>query len=555
MNLSRAAIVAFVWSACRGAGPAPGGTDVPLDSGQALGSDDAATGGCPVAPSTDPLVVATDKGLVKGAQAGNGFAFLGIPFASPPIGALRFMPPVPAACWSGVADATRFGNTCAQWNPMSGGVIGSEDCLSLNVWTPALPSSSSQPLPVLVWIYGGGDLIGANSFAGADGQALSTAENAVVVSFNYRVGALGFLAHPALTASSPQHTSGNDGLLDALLALQWVQDNIASFGGDKTHVMLFGESAGAINTCALVSSPLAHGLFSSAAMESGNCAAEPLSYRYVRGAVVADSVGCAFAPDVVACLQSAPLSSIAQNAGVTFVGSVVSEVVTASIDAAHIEDLPFGPTVDGYVLDATPLATMKAGNHNHVPFVIGTNAQEFAAFIPPSLFPQIPIASCAEYAALVTAAFPGLALPLLQAYPCSIFDPTAGYREFIAVVTDAFFACPSRRALRAIAATQTEPVYRYLFTHGVAYHGAEVAYVFGTFATVPFVPTAAESTLSSEMQSYWVNLAASGNPNGAGVPTWSAYQPTVDNALQLDTPIGETSAIDAAGCNFWDTVQ
>ncbi len=526
-------------------------TDGPLDVGQL--ADGASASACPVAPSTDPLVVATDKGLVRGTQIGTSFAFRGIPFAAPPIGARRFMPPVAAACWSGVADATAYGATCAQWNPSNGGVIGSEDCLTLNVWTPALPSASSTPLPVLVWIYGGGDLIGNNSFPGADGQALATAQHAVVVSFNYRVGALGFLAHPALTAA--QHTSGNYGLLDALLALQWVQDNIAAFGGDKARVMLFGESAGAINTCALVSSPLAHGLFASAAMESGNCAAEPLAYRYVRGAVVAASVSCTLAPDVVACLQDAPLAVLVQNAGYTFVGSVVSQILTASLDAAHVEDLPFGPTVDGYVLDATPEATIRAGKHNHVPLVIGTNADEFTAFIPSSLIPPIPFASCAEYAALVTAAFPGIALPLLDVYRCNLLDPSSGYREFIAILTDAFFTCPSRRAVRAAAATQTEPVFRYLFTHGVAYHGVEVAYVFGTFASVPYAPTPAETTLSHEMQSYWVNLAASGNPNGAGLPVWSADDPAVDNALRLDTPIGVTAGIDATGCNFWDAVQ
>ena len=552
----RIAALVLAVSACsaRLAGAPPdAGADASVAGGPA--ADAALAPQCAVTPSSDPLVVATDKGLVRGMQSGGGFAFLGVPFAAPPTGPRRFMPPEPAACWSDVVDATHDGPACAQLDPNSGGVLGSEDCLTLNVWTPALPSQGSAPLPVLVWIYGGGDLIGDNSYPGADGQALAAAEHAVVVSFNYRLGALGFLAHPALAAATPQHTTGNYGLLDAVRALQWVQDNIAAFGGDKAHVMLFGQSAGAINTCALVASPLAHGLFSSALMESGNCAAESLSYRYARGEAVAAAAGCALAPDVKACLQSAPLSAIVQGAGATFAGSVLSQVATTSVDAAHIEDLPFGPTIDGYVLGDTPLATIAAGKHNRVPLVIGTNSQEFGYFISPSLVPQIPIASCVEYAGVVTGLFPGIAIPLLETYPCNPLDPSSGYRQLVAVLTDAFFTCPSRRVARAAAATQAEPVYRYLFTHGAAVHTAEVPYVFGTFATVPYAPTPSELALSSEMQAYWVHLAATGDPNGPGLPAWSPYAPALDNAQQLETPVGEVTSYEAAGCNFWDTVQ
>jgi para-nitrobenzyl esterase len=464
------------------------------------------------------------------------------------------MPPEPAACWSDVADATQYAQACAQWNPGAGGLIGSEDCLSLNVWTPALPSASSKPLPVLVWIYGGGDLIGDDSYPGTDGQALSDAEHAVVVSFGYRVGPLGFLAHPALAAANPQHTTGDYGLLDAVLALHWVQDNIASFGGDKTRVMLFGASAGAINTCSLLASPLAHGLFASALMESGNCAAETLSNRYVVANQVLKTTHCASAPDALACLQRAPLSSVLENGGLSFLSNFLAEVLSAGTDAPHVEDLPFAPTVDGYVLTDTPLATIQAGKHNHVPLVIGTNAQERAAFLPSSLVPAN-ANGCSVFASLVNDLLPDTAPAALQAYPCNTADPTSGYKQLTAVLTDAFFACPSRRALRAAAATQTEPVYRYLFSVGVAGHGAEMPYVFNTFPTVGVSPTPADSTLSSQMQSYWVNLAASGNPNGAGLPAWSTYKPTADNALELNTPITDTSAIDAAGCDFWDTVQ
>jgi para-nitrobenzyl esterase len=484
---------------------------------------------------------------------------MGIPYAKPPTGALRFMPPEPAACWSGVIEATNYGNQCAQF---AGVVIGSEDCLNLNVWTPALPSPSTQPLPVLVWDFGGGDLIGGTYFGLGesfyDGQALANAQNAVVVVFNYRLGALGFLANPALAAANGQHTTGNYGLQDALLALQWVQDNIASFGGDKTHVMLFGESAGAINTCALLASPLAHGLFSSALMESGNCAAETLTARYAYGTKLVDSLNCSHAPDVVACLQHAPMASIVDNGGIDYVTAIGKEVFSA-IDPKQIQQLPFGPTVDSVVLDDVPLATIQAGKHNHVPFAVGTNAQEFDFITDP-----LAILGCSGITTVAKLMFPTLYRQVLALYPCQR-SPLASAREIGQGVTDSFFTCPSRRVARAAATTQTEPVYRYLWTHvtpylGVlgtfgAFHGSEVPYVFRTFAGLFYSPTPAEKALSDQMQRYWRNFAATGDPNGAGLPTWSQYEPTADNAVRLDIPIGSVSRFEAAQCDFWDTVQ
>jgi para-nitrobenzyl esterase len=532
--------------------PDPSGSNSGSNSGSANGSA-APTPACPVAPSTDPLVVATDRGLVKGVQAGTGFAFLGIPYAAPPVGSLRFMPPQSAACRSDVFDASNFGNICAQWNTAWGGLVGSEDCLSINVWTPSLPTASSTPLPVLFWIYGGADLIGASNWQGTYGQFLANSKNAVVVSFNYRLGPLGFLAHPALLNATPEATTGNNGLLDVIAALQWVQTNIAAFGGDKNHVLLFGESAGAINTCALVASPLATGLFSSALMESGNCAAEGLTYRYIRGEAEVAAAGCALATDVVGCMQNAPVDSILNAGGDTFIGSFVSQILTTSINGAHLEDLPWGPTVDGYVLNDTPQHTIQTGAHNHVPLVIGTNSIELAAMLP-QMFPQQPIMNCVAYDAFGAVLFPGLVVPMLQTFPCNPWDPPSAFNQAVRLAGDGFFHCPSRRALRGAAVSQSEPVYRYLFTHGVATHSAEVPYVFGDMGI--YLPASADDLkLQDQIESYWVNLAATGNPNGAGLPTWDAYDPSADNALVLDTPITSTTAIDWQGCAFWDSVQ
>lgn len=524
---------------------------------------------CAVSSSTDPLIVATATGLVKGTHGGSGFAFLGIPFAKPPTGALRFMPPEPADCWSNVVDATHYGETCAQFNGIP---TGSEDCLTLNVWVPALPSPSRKPRPVIVWMYGGGNFAGGTNFGLSqfglaksiyDGQALADSQNAVVVSFNYRVGVLGFLAHPALRAANAENTTGNYGLLDAVAALRWVQDNIAAFGGDQTHVMLFGQSAGAFNTCSLVASPLAKGLFSSALMESGNCAAEQLPYQYDFGTDISRAVGCERAPDVVACLQRAPMGILVELSGIGYLARYGGQLLGA-IDPKHSQALPFGPTVDGYVLDDVPLATIRAGRHNHVPLVIGTNSDEVNFVADPLV-----IVGCAGASALAHYWFPTVGTALLAAYPCnvvkSLLDPTLPARAIGQLPTDAIFTCPSRRAARAAAITQTEPVYRYVWSHVTpylglaefigAFHGSEMPYVFGTFGAVLYKPTRAESVLSQQIQTYWANFAATGDPNGPGLPTWSQYEPSADNALQLDTPIGNISAFQQRGCDFWDSVQ
>jgi para-nitrobenzyl esterase len=337
-----------------------------------------------------------------------------------------------------------------------------------------------------------------------------------------------------------------------------VQDNIAAFGGDKTHVMLFGESAGAINTCALLASPLSQGLFTSALMESGNCAAETLTDRYAYGAKLVAQLNCSNAPDVVACLQNAPMASIVNNGGLDYVASIGKEIFSA-IDPKQIQQMPFGPTVDGVVLDDVPLATIQAGKHNHVPLAVGTNQKEFDFITDP-----LAILGCTGITAISKLMFPTLYPKVLALYPCQP-NPLASAQQIGQGVTDSFFTCPSRRVARAAASAQTEPVYRYLWTHTTPYlgilgafgpfHGSEVPYVFGTFAGLFYTPTPAEKALSDQMQRYWRNFAATGDPNGAGQPTWSKYDPTADNAVRLDIPIGTISGFEAAQCDFWDTVE
>jgi para-nitrobenzyl esterase len=239
----------------------------------------------------------------------------------------------------------------------------------------------------------------------------------------------------------------------------------------------------------------------------------------------------------------------------------IATLLTATVDTKHIDSfiMPFGPTVDGYVLEDMPIATIQAGEHNHVPLVIGTNAQEAGIYIP-----AIAMGSCIEYELVVRHMLPTFADQALAAYPCNDADSKSPYQMFLALTSDATLTCPARRSARAIAASQTEPVFRYWFSHSYSYgslaaqqafHTAEIPYIFGTFATLPYDPTPDEKTLSRQMQTYWRNLAASGDPNGGAQPTWVSYDATSDNALRLDTPIAPVSAFESAGCAFWDSVE
>jgi para-nitrobenzyl esterase len=364
-------------------GNAAEGNDAGLPANGARTVDGGATpqeeAKCLVDVAPEANVVVTLRGAVRGkvSAGGGSVSFKGIPYAEPPTGARRFRAPISHACWSGVRDAFAYGSECAQAG-VTGAATGDEDCLSLNVW---VPSSSSGALPVLYFIHGGAEIVGgSNQQLGTgnlyDGQALAERQHAIVVTTNYRLGALGFLAHPALDAENASgRRSGNYGLLDLLSSLRWVKKNIASFGGDPARVMIFGESAGALNTCVLVASPQAAGLFSSALMESGGCAAPSTVDREKSGNVLATSVGCAEKPDVAACLRGKPAADlVSASAGLTDL---------LASDLLHTWDMPYGPNVDGYVLTEAPLSAFKSGRYNHVPFAVGSNAHEMELFITP----------------------------------------------------------------------------------------------------------------------------------------------------------------------------
>ena len=491
-------------------------------------------------------LVVTDQGPVQGVRSGETYVFKGIPYAQPPVGELRFKPPEPPGCSGGILEASTFGNKCPQLDS-SAKVVGDEDCLYLNVWQPAQPPGVNNPRPVMFFIHGGGNVQGSASQQLADGtyiydgEQLASNGDVVVVTINYRLGPFGWLAHPALTSESGNDSSGNYGLLDEIAALQWVRRNISAFGGDPSQVMVFGESAGALDTCALVASPLAKDLFSRALMESGGCLATPQAQREAAGEAAASKAGCDTAGDLLTCLRGLSTEQLmAAGAG--------------TVNVAGVGIGSYGPVIDGYALKDQPNSVIAAGEHNHVPMVIGSNSDETSTYVPA-------IPTCQQYAAAVRSLYPTLADEALQQYPCEQY-PTP-QKAYIALTSDARFICTARRDARAFVKGQQEATFRYVFTHGIdtpqgkangAFHGLELLWVFQHLNVSGYTPSKGELALADAMLQYWTQFAATGDPNADGVPPWPQYDADSDPYLALDTAIKAGSGYRGVQCNFWDSV-
>jgi para-nitrobenzyl esterase len=395
----------------------------------------------------------------------------------------------------------------------------SEDCLYLNVWTPA--KGDSDRLPVMVWIYGGGFQAGSASEPRQDGERLA-AKGVVVVGFNYRLGVFGFLSHPELTAESPSHASGNYGLQDQVAALRWVKDNIAAFGGDPGNVTIFGESAGSFSVSAMMATPLARGLFHRAIGESG-----------------------AFFP-APAGLGARPLA-VSEQTGVAFAKALGAESL-AALRAKPAEDvlkatrggpmLRFGPNVDGYLLVKDPRETFASGEQSHVPLLAGWNADEIRA----GTVLSDPKPTAASFAAQTRTRFGEHADAILAVYPASTDDEAI--ESAAALGSDMFIGFSTWKWLEVHGQTGQSPVYRYSFDRKIpvapdtkingkpatakdvgARHAGEIEYVFGQLDSVPNVTwDKSDRTLSDQMMSYWSNFAKSGDPNGSGLPSWPRYE-------------------------------
>ena len=499
----------------------------------------------PVAPK-GPLVHLV-SGTLEGELRGNIAVFDGVPFAMPPVGPLRWREPQPVASWTGVRNATRPSHPCMQNVAGTDNFIEplaatygakfsrqtldpSEDCLYLNIWTP-----QTQPgahLPVMVWLHGGSNRVGSGSEAAYDGAILAS-HGVIVVTVNYRLGAMGFFSHPELTAESPHHSSGNYGLLDQIAALEWVQQNIAEFGGNATNVTLFGESAGSIDATMLMASPLTKNLFRRVIAESGPAfglgPARTVAHMQPLGLAVGKEAAGGKPGSQLPALRRLPATRIAE----------IEDRLIASQFRGYD---PNASIVDGWVLPLSPTSAFASGKIEPVDLVVGLNAREFAAF-------RVGAAAAAKKSPQ-PAAKPGFGETLKQF--ADLARPLYGNWTDLAVATytarillhgnpaidqasnDILVACPVG-AEAALATSTGRSAFVYRFDRSVpgkgeselgAFHSLELPYVFGTFQdrTFNWLPfTSTDHQLSQIIETYWTNFAKFGDPNGQGLPHWTAW--------------------------------
>jgi len=522
---------------------------VPLSLAACSGSS-AATSPDASAPPDGGLPIMTHRGPVTGILDGDTLAFLGIPYAAPPIGELRWRPPTEPAAWTAPRAASSFGLACPQRpNALTGQPVASdEDCLTLNVWTPA--RSGTAPWPVLVYIHGGGYTTGASNDPVLGGANLAARGPAVVVTLNYRLGQLGFLAHPALTAEDPNGSSGNFGLLDMLAGLAWVRTDIAGFGGDPDNVTVVGESAGSLAVCTLAASPLAAGLFHRIIGQSGACrfvvtplhdgAAGALESAESLGRGFASELGCSDAPDVVACLRGKP----------------ASDVIASQIPSGfQVGPASYQPNIDGHVLPEPPWAAYRDGTANAVGYLGGVVRDEATAF---TLLTGTAPATEAAYRAAVQLLVPAHVDALVGTlYPSSGYASVAA--AYNALLTDIAFLCPTRAQAQQFAARGL-PSYLYEFARLTAlgratglgvYHSSDVAYVFGNFAAGS--ASELDSAISSEMMDYWTRFAATGDPNRPGNPAWPGFMIPGDGYVEIGDTTSPKVGLHASHCDTLDS--
>lgn len=495
-------------------------------------------------------MVTVANGTIRGAQGTGYRAFLGIPYAAPPVGDLRLRPPVAAAPWTSTLNATHRPHACAQ--NLEGVAYGQEDCLYLNVHTPdPVPANA----PVMIWIHGGAFVLGegAQTDGGTYGDLLARDHGVIVVSMNYRLGQLGFLAHPALDTESADHVSGNYGFLDQIAAMQWVHDNIAAFGGDPANVTLFGESAGGMSVCGHLTSTLSHGLFQRAIIESGPCGGsmQTNAQAEAQGVHFATSLGCTRG-DIAACMRAASASTVINTLG--------SSPAIFSTDPMYAN---WGPTVDGHVFATDWITAMETGHAANVPIMIGWNQDEGRLFIALAERNGDPPITDANYRSTV-ATFVGDANAdaVLARYPSSAFGGDARLAASRAM-GDAGLACPTRAAAVALRAAGNS-VHTYFFTYPHAhfilggsfplgaFHSAEIQYVFGHSMGGTF--DAEGMGLFAAMSGYWARFASqSGDPNGASAVAWPAYD-AAGTRIVLDATVTTNTDDYAATCAFWDGI-
>lgn len=477
--------------------------------------------------------VKTEDGLIQGTIEDGLAVYRGIPYAAPPVGDLRWRRPQPAAKWQGVRPADRFGSACVQPSTIPDlGTIG-EDCLYLNVWTPA--QKATDRLGVLVWIHGGGFFAGATAEPLYSGEGLAK-KGVVLVSLDYRLGVLGFLAHPALSAENKEHVSGNYGLLDMIAALRWVQQNIGAFGGNPKQVTISGESAGAIAVSMLSASPLAKGLFQGAISESGG------SFGPVRS-----SGGFGENVQPMANAEQAGVA-LAAKLGTASIADLRSLPVDKLMDGSRGSRGGSWPVMDGWVVPDDQYKLYKAGKYNDTPILVGYNSDEGALFGPPRTIDA--------YQKSVHERYGQFADRLIALYP-AVGDGVVG-KPPRDLTRDTAFGWHTWTWARLQSETGKSKAFLFYFDQEPnfppdspmagkgfgAVHGSEIPFVFGHFGSPQRPPaTSSDLVLSETMMTYWTNFAKTGNPNGAGLAIWPAYNDAAPHLMHFRSGVATAAPV------------
>jgi para-nitrobenzyl esterase len=515
---------------------------------------------CGSPSGTDPVVESADGEILKGLRpegAGGLAVFKGVPYAEPPVGRRRWRPPAPPVPRNGVQTATDFGDACVQhpgntefyrdiaetlgadpalvpdFEPMS------EDCLYLNLWTTNLGGDELQP--VMVWIHGGSNVAGSGAEPPYDGANLAR-RGVVAINFNYRLGVFGFLAHPALSAESENHSSGNYAILDQIALLQWVQRNAAAFGGDPTRVTIFGESAGATNVAYLMVSPLARGLFHRAIIQSGGFSVSldrTLSDAEAAGEKLAAVIGASGGEDVVGAMRSVDAEELLR---------ITRESEIGRVNTAN---------VDGWVLDAAPGRVFAAGGQVDVPLIAGFNADEWSTMR--RYWPDVTVEDLQN---ALESSFGELADQAAGVYPAATDEEASAAADDFQ--TDLYFACPARFIADRMDRV-TSRAYFYTFTRVApapggeklgAFHGAEVPYVFDSLARETWIErNEVDEELADAMADYWVRFAATGNPNGDGAVAWPVYDGAARAHIVFGDEIVTAAGVRAEQCRLFEELQ
>lgn len=501
--------------------------------------------GQPVTPNGDLKI---DSGVVSGTLADGVRSFKGIPYAASTGRGNRWKPPQLPKPWQGVRDAKEFGADCPQAPYPQNSIFyrpprpQSEDCLCLNVWTAA---KAGEKRPVMVWIHGGALTRGSGAILTYDGTNLAK-KGVVLVTFNYRLGPLGFLAHPELTTESTHNASGNYGLLDQIAALRWVQKNIAVFGGDPQRVTIFGESAGSRSVNALVATPLAKGLFHRAIGQSGGLFGAMMRLKEAqKNLLAAENYGAAFG-------KAAGVNSLAE------LRTLPAEKIVALFNSDP-EGSKFRTdfNMDGWAFPDEVRNVFAKGKQNAVSVIVGSNANEMTSLTTPAMIPK----TLAEYRNSLTPQY-GEAFGEFDAFYPAKTDADAP-KAWLDSTRDVRFTLQMRTWAR-MTATGKSKAYLYWFSHVPpnpnskylgAYHAGEIAYVFHNLSPQNTLIQEADHKLAAMMMGYWINFAKTGNPNGTGLPEWKAYEQKTEPYLDFGSPVQLRNHLLKAQLDFLEQMQ